>query len=106
MAEATQEKPETRRSAHERAWARQTQIDLGREAPGYWTAALYALRRDKLTLTAIGVLLIFADKIPWIGRLPGDILIRRKNFAFYLPIATCILLSILVTLLLRVLFRR
>ncbi len=57
-------------------------------------------------LIVVGVLLIFSDKIPWIGRLPGDILVRRKNFAFYFPIATCILLSILITLLLRVFSRR
>jgi hypothetical protein len=57
-------------------------------------------------LVVVGVLLIFSDKIPWIGRLPGDIVVRRKNFTFYFPIATCILLSILVTILLRVFFRR
>ena len=39
------------------------------------------------------------EKIPWIGRLPGDILIRKKNFTFYFPIVTSILISIILTLL-------
>lgn len=46
-----------------------------------------------------GVLLVIGEKIPWIGRLPGDIIIRRKNFTFYFPIVTSILISILLTLL-------
>jgi hypothetical protein len=57
-------------------------------------------------LVVVGVLLMFSDKIPWIGRLPGDIVVRRKNFTFYFPIVTCILLSILLTMLFRVFFRR
>ncbi len=52
-----------------------------------------------LFMIAIGVLLLMGDKIPWIGRLPGDILIRKKNFTFYFPIATSILISIILTLL-------
>ena len=55
-----------------------------------------------LLLVVIGALLIFAPKIPWIGRLPGDIVIRRENFTFYFPVATCILLSILLTIFLRI----
>jgi uncharacterized membrane protein YkgB len=47
----------------------------------------------------IGVLLLIGEKIPWIGRLPGDIVIRRKNFTFYFPLATSILISIILTLL-------
>ncbi len=46
-----------------------------------------------------GLLLMVGDKIPWIGRLPGDILIRRERFTFYFPLATSILISILLTLL-------
>jgi len=57
-------------------------------------------------LVIVGVLLLLSDKIPWIGRLPGDIVVRRKNFTFFFPIVTCILLSILLTILLRVFFRR
>jgi hypothetical protein len=47
----------------------------------------------------IGVLLLIGEKIPWIGRLPGDIIIRKKNFTFYFPIVTSILISIILTLL-------
>ncbi len=46
----------------------------------------------------IGVLLVIGEKIPWIGRLPGDIIIRKKNFTFYFPIVTSILISIILTL--------
>ena len=47
----------------------------------------------------IGLLLLFGEKIPWIGRLPGDFLIRKKNFTFYFPLTTSILISIILTLL-------
>jgi hypothetical protein len=64
------------------------------------------------TLILFGVLLIvlglffsFGSKIPWLGRLPGDIYINRGNFSFYFPLATCILLSLIITLVLY-LFRR
>lgn len=46
----------------------------------------------------IGGLLTLAGQFPGLGRLPGDILIQRKNFSFYLPLGTSILLSILLTL--------
>ena len=46
----------------------------------------------------IGLLLFLGEKIPWIGRLPGDIIIRKKNFTFYFPLATSILISIFLTL--------
>ena len=47
----------------------------------------------------IGFFLLVGEKIPWVGRLPGDIIIRKKNFTFYFPIVTCILISIILTLL-------
>jgi hypothetical protein len=46
-----------------------------------------------------GVFLLVGEKIPWIGRLPGDIIIRKKNFTFYFPIVTSIIISIILTLL-------
>jgi len=46
----------------------------------------------------IGLLLLIGEKIPWIGRLPGDIIIRKKNFTFSFPIATSILISIILPL--------
>jgi len=47
----------------------------------------------------VGLLLLIGEKIPWIGRLPGDIIIKKKNFTFYFPIVTSILISIILTLL-------
>ena len=47
----------------------------------------------------VGLFLLLGEKIPWIGRLPGDIIIRRKNFTFYFPIVTSIIISIILTLL-------
>lgn len=49
-------------------------------------------------LVVLGLVLTFVGKIPWIGRLPGDIRIEKENFSFYFPIATCIILSIILTL--------
>ena len=48
----------------------------------------------------------FAGKVPWIGRLPGDIHIQRGNWSFYFPLATSILLSIILTLILSFFGRR
>jgi len=48
-------------------------------------------------LLVIGLLLLFGDKIPFIGRLPGDIYIKKKNFTLYFPIVTSILLSLLIS---------
>jgi hypothetical protein len=50
-------------------------------------------------IIVIGLLLLVGEKIPWIGKLPGDIIIRKKNFTFYFPLATSILISIILTLL-------
>ena len=51
-----------------------------------------------LIIAVIGGLLLFFEKIPWIGRLPGDIMIQRRNFTFYFPLVTSILLSVILTL--------
>jgi len=50
-------------------------------------------------IVVIGLLLLVGEKIPWVGRLPGDIIIKRERFTFYFPIATSILISIILTLL-------
>jgi Protein of unknown function (DUF2905) len=49
-------------------------------------------------IIAIGGFLLISGKIPWVGKLPGDIIVQRKNFTFYFPLATSILLSLLLTL--------
>jgi thiosulfate reductase cytochrome b subunit len=59
-----------------------------------------------LILVAAGLLLLFADKIPFLGRLPGDILVKRKNFTIYFPLATMVLLSIIATVVLNLFSRR
>jgi len=50
-------------------------------------------------IVLIGIFLLIGDRIPWLGKLPGDIIIKKKNFTFYFPIATSILISIILTLL-------
>ena len=57
-------------------------------------------------LLLIGVVLVFADRIPWLGRLPGDIVVRRKGFTLYVPIVTTLILSLLLTLAMNFLRRR
>lgn len=52
-----------------------------------------------IALVVLGVILILGDKIPWIGRLPGDIYIKRDKFTFYFPLMTSIIISLLLTLL-------
>jgi hypothetical protein len=52
-----------------------------------------------IALAAVGALFLLSDKAGWIGRLPGDFVIRRKNFAVYFPLATSILVSVALSLL-------
>lgn len=56
-------------------------------------------------LVAVGLLLTLGARLPGGGRLPGDIVYRKGNFTFYFPLVTCIVLSVVVTLLLRI-FKR
>lgn len=58
-----------------------------------------------LIVAAVGVVLTLAGKVPWIGRLPGDIYIKRDNFTFYFPLATSILISVFLSLILWLLRR-
>ncbi len=59
-----------------------------------------------LLLIILGVFLILFDKFPYIGKLPGDIYIKKGNFTFYFPLVTSILLSIILTLILNLIIRR
>lgn len=52
-----------------------------------------------LVVTAVGIVLVIGPKVPWLGRLPGDIAIKKDNFHFYFPLTTCIIISIVVSLL-------
>lgn len=65
------------------------------------------------TLIFFGVVLLLAGlvvglfgKIPGIGRLPGDIYLRKGSFTFYFPLTTCLLLSLLLTLVFTIFGRR
>jgi DUF2905 family protein len=49
-------------------------------------------------LLLLGALFTVGGRIPWLGRLPGDIAIERENFRFYFPLGTSILISILLSL--------
>lgn len=51
-------------------------------------------------LLLAGLLLLFFDRLPFGGRLPGDIVVKKKNFTFYFPLATSILISIILSLVL------
>jgi hypothetical protein len=60
-------------------------------------------------IVALGIVILLAGRLPFIGHLPGDILIRRGGGSFYFPIVTCLLLSVALTVVLNVLtliFRR
>ena len=58
-----------------------------------------------IILFATGLFFSFGGKIPFLGRLPGDIRIQRDHFSFYFPLTSSILVSILLSLIL-LLFRR
>jgi hypothetical protein len=59
-----------------------------------------------LILAGIGLVLTFSDKIPWLGRLPGDIHYKGENFSFHFPLATSIVISVVLTLVLWFINRR
>lgn len=59
-----------------------------------------------LIVVIIGLILTFVGKIPLIGKLPGDIVIERRNFVFYFPIGTSILLSIIISLIFYLMSKR
>ncbi len=58
-----------------------------------------------IILVGIGGLLILASRVPWLGRLPGDIVFQSENFSCLFPLATSILLSLALTIVLNLLLR-
>jgi hypothetical protein len=52
-----------------------------------------------ILLVVLGLIVAFLPKIPFLGRLPGDLVVRRENFTFYFPLTTSLLLSAILTLL-------
>jgi len=59
-----------------------------------------------LVIVLVGVVLLVADPIPGVGRVPGDLVFRRGPVTFYFPVATSIVLSVLLTILLNLFWRR
>jgi hypothetical protein len=57
-------------------------------------------------IVVVGLVMMFADRIPFLGRLPGDIVIRRRNTTFYFPVVTMLVISVLLSLLLNLLSRK
>ena len=53
-----------------------------------------------ILLVIVGVVFSLFGKLPWLGHLPGDITIQRERFTFYFPLATCILISVIISLVL------
>jgi hypothetical protein len=76
-------------------------MDLG-QLGGNWGRILLILG---LLIAGVGAFLAYGPKIPWLGHLPGDIVIKREHFSFYFPITTCIILSLVLSLIFK-LFRR
>ncbi len=72
--------------------------------------AMQDIGRSLLVLGVVialaGLVLLLVGRVPWIGRLPGDIHIQRGNWSFYFPLATSLLLSVLLTLLFWIIGRR
>lgn len=54
----------------------------------------------------VGLFILLSDKLPYIGKLPGDIYVKKGNFVFYFPVVTCIVISIILTLILNLLSRK
>ena len=57
-------------------------------------------------IVVIGVIILLAGKIPFLGKLPGDINIRGKNWSFHFPLLTSIIVSIILTVILNLMFRK
>lgn len=55
-----------------------------------------------LLLIAGLIAYFFGDKLNWLGRLPGDIWIEKENFSFYFPVTTCILISLIIMLVIKI----
>jgi uncharacterized protein HemY len=63
-----------------------------------------------VAMVLLGLVLLvaghFSGKVPWLGRLPGDVYIERGSWTFYFPLATCLIVSVVLTLLFSLFGRR
>ncbi len=58
-----------------------------------------------LIIAALGVIMLVFGRVPWLGRLPGDISMQGKSVSFHFPIVTCLILSLLLTVILNLFLR-
>lgn len=58
-----------------------------------------------IVIVIVGVVFLLAGRIPWLGRLPGDILIERENFKVFIPIGTMLLVSLILTIIVNIIAR-
>lgn len=56
-------------------------------------------------ITILGGIIFLFSRVPFIGKLPGDIYIKKENFSFYLPLTSGIIISIILTIILNIIFR-
>ncbi|MDD3904916.1 MAG: DUF2905 domain-containing protein [Candidatus Omnitrophica bacterium] len=59
-----------------------------------------------LLLVVLGVIFTLGGKLPWFGRLPGDIYIHKRNFTLFFPITTSVIISVILSIILILLRRR
>ena len=59
-----------------------------------------------LLVAGVGLFMLLAGRLPFIGRLPGDIAVQRGSWSFYFPLATSLLISVVLTVVLNLFFRR
>jgi uncharacterized membrane-anchored protein len=53
-----------------------------------------------ILMAVVGVIFLLGGKIPWLGHLPGDLTIEREGYTFYFPLTTCVLISVILSLVL------
>jgi hypothetical protein len=58
-----------------------------------------------IIMVGLGLFLAFGGRIPFLGRLPGDILIEKGGFTFYFPVVTLLVLSVVLTLIINFIWR-
>ena len=56
-------------------------------------------------IIVLGLILYFSQLIPFLGKLPGDITIKKDGGSFYFPIVTCIIISIVLTIIINIILR-
>ena len=59
-----------------------------------------------LVIAAVGGLMMLLPRMPWLGHLPGDVQVDRPGFSVHFPIVTCLLVSVVATIILNLFFRR